>query len=254
MARSSGFIRAAEGDYQRRLPSLSGRHAVGQKKRGTSLPYSKSFLTGGGGRPEQIKQKTRRRSGTTLCPRIWKNVGWPNMGPNSLDILLRRVYPKGASPDLGSFLWNPAGHPDAAEQIGLTWSKEFGPKSDSGDRLLSVPAFSMDLHPPSHPAPSGGFLASHPRLSRVLRPFCLRLIKDLSEAEVAWVTRPFIFLDLRSPDPHHYPAYRLFILSRMFWKNVGTVLLSWALTWFLLRRDECHKRADCSPHAASRSA
>jgi len=228
-----GFIRAAEReDYQRASRYLEGRQSAKKKEelaallkvvldRGVSLDLS------------QLSKRTEGNQDSSLPPNT-ENVGVAKYGNESLDILLRRVQPKGAPP-----IWLFSSEtllaiPDAAEQLDISESERIWPKSFRETRFLSVP-LSQWIGTPLFISLLLVFSWLLTRgLFRVLRPFCLRLIRDLSEAEVAQVSRPVMFLIFALLVRIVAPLSSS-ILYRIFWVGIGTVLVILALTWFLIR-------------------
>jgi MscS family membrane protein len=235
-----GFIRAAErNDYQRASRYLESKQPAKKKEelarllkmvldRGVSLNLNK------------LNKQLEGNLDSGLRPDL-EEVGVAKYGNDSLDILLRRTYPKGAPP-----IWLFSSEtllnvPDAAEQLELPLNEKIWPKSFRETRLLSVPLSQL----------VGGILVMllslglswllARRLFRVLRPFFLRFLKEIGEAELARLTRPIIFLIFAVLVRILAPLSAL-ILYRMFWKGVATLLIIFALTWFLIRLTSLIKR------------
>ena len=228
-----GFIRAAErGDYQRATRYLESNQP--EKKREELARLLKIVLDRGVALDLNKLSRSPEGDLDSNLPPNMENVGVAKYGNESLDILLRRVHLKGSPP-----IWLFSSEtllniPEAAEKLELPMIERVWPKSLQETRFLSVPLSQLIGATIMIPLLLALSWLVTRGLFRVLRPFFLRFIKELSEADVARISRPIIFLIFALLVRILAPLSAL-ILYRMFWKGVGTVLMIVAFTWFLLR-------------------
>ena len=228
-----GFIKAAEReDYQRATRYLESHQP--EKKRAELARLLKIVLDRGVALDLNKLSKNPEGNLDSSLPPNMENVGVAKYGNESLDILLRRVPLKGSPP-----IWLFSSEtllsiPEAAEQLERPLAERIWPKWLQETRFLSVPLTQWVGIPLVMPLLWVFSWLLARGLFRVLRPFSLRLIKDLSGEDVAQISRPIIFLIFALLMRILAPLGAL-VLYRIFWKGAGNVLIILALTWFLIR-------------------
>jgi MscS family membrane protein len=228
-----GFLTAAgEEDYQRASEYLEGKMSATKKE---ELARSLKTVLDRGLKVSQdtLSRKPEGNQDDGLSPSLEK-VGTARYEEESLDILLHRVDQKAAEPIWLFSFETLLGIPEAADQLAPPFIERIFPKKFWGTRIAFLPLphwlFILLILPLLL---TFSWLIAR-GLIRIVRSPILRLIKNLTKSDTAWLTMPIALLVsgclLRILSP--LSAY---LYLRIFWFGAGTALMILALTWLLVR-------------------
>ncbi len=228
-----GFIRAAErSDYPRASRYLESKQPAKKKEElvgAFKVVLDRAVVLDLG----QLSKKPEGNLDDDLLPNL-ENVGVARYGDEAVDIVLRRVYPKGAGP-----IWLFSSEtllaiPQAAEQLDLPLGERIWPEWLRETRFLSVPLSHLVGMALIIPLIWGFSWLLTRVLFKVFRYSVFLLKKELKEGDLARLSGPILFLFFAVMMRILAPFVAL-LLYRMFWKGIGNVLVILALTWFIVR-------------------